>query len=187
MQPSLTRFGFHPLFLQLENVKNGFRNSMWDSLVFSKTAQRLGGRVRIMATGAAPMPAHVMDFLKVRLRGRERRGERMKALEPKTRGRNDGSVPWLRRRDSADVPFSPSPFLPAQVAFCCDVMQGYGMTENAAAACVTPAQYHTPGTVGEPLPCCEVKLADVPEMNYTHNGRRAGPAARVCHCGRGTR
>lgn len=38
---------------------------MWDSLVFSKTAQRLGGRVRIMATGAAPMPAHVMDFLKV--------------------------------------------------------------------------------------------------------------------------
>lgn len=45
------------------------------------------------------------------------------------------------------------------------------MTENAAAACVTPAQYHNPGTVGEPLPCCEVKLVDVPEMNYTHNGK----------------
>jgi len=114
---------------QLENVKNGFRNSMWDSLVFSKTAQRLGGRVRIMATGAAPMPAHVMDFLKV--------------------------------------------------AFCCDVMQGYGMTENAAAACVTPAQYHTPGTVGEPLPCCEVKLADVPEMNYTHNDK-PNPRGEIC-------
>lgn len=51
--------------LQLENVNNGTRNGMWDSLVFNKIKDRLGGRVRMMATGAAPMPAHIMDFLKV--------------------------------------------------------------------------------------------------------------------------
>lgn len=46
------------------------------------------------------------------------------------------------------------------------------MTENAAAACVTPAQYHNAGTVGEPLPCTEVKLQDVPDMKYTHLGAK---------------
>ena len=44
----------------------GTRNSTWDSLVFNKIKMRLGGRIRMMATGAAPMPAHIMDFLKVR-------------------------------------------------------------------------------------------------------------------------
>jgi hypothetical protein len=39
---------------------------MWDNLVFNKIKQRLGGRIRMMATGAAPMPAHIMDFMKVR-------------------------------------------------------------------------------------------------------------------------
>ena len=59
----------------------------------------------------------------------------------------------------------------AQVAFCCEVFQGYGMTENAAAAVVTPVGYRDgAGKVGEPIPSCEVKLEDVPEMNYLHTG-----------------
>jgi acyl-CoA synthetase (AMP-forming)/AMP-acid ligase II len=49
----------------------------------------------MMATGAAPMPNHIMSFLKV--------------------------------------------------AFGCEVMQGYGMTENAAAAFVTPPGYRLTG------------------------------------------
>lgn len=44
------------------------------------------------------------------------------------------------------------------------------MTENAAAACVTPMGYQRPGVVGEPIACCEIKLNDVPEMNYLHTG-----------------
>ena len=47
------------------------------------------------------------------------------------------------------------------------VLQGYGMTENAAAACATPYEYRRAGTVGQPIPCLEVKLTDVPDMNYT--------------------
>ena len=31
----------------------------WDRLVFNKIKQRLGGRVRILVSGAAPLPRHV--------------------------------------------------------------------------------------------------------------------------------
>jgi long-chain acyl-CoA synthetase len=37
---------------------------MWDNLVFSKTKLALGGRVRYMLSGSAPMSAEVIDFLK---------------------------------------------------------------------------------------------------------------------------
>ncbi|KAF9675967.1 hypothetical protein SADUNF_Sadunf09G0089100 [Salix dunnii] len=36
-----------------------------DKLVFEKTKQALGGRVRIMLSGAAPLPKHVEEFLRV--------------------------------------------------------------------------------------------------------------------------
>jgi long-chain acyl-CoA synthetase len=36
------------------------------------------------------------------------------------------------------------------------------------------------GRVGLPLPCCEIKLVDVPEMGYTHNDKdeQGNPAPR---------
>lgn len=114
---------------QLDNVRQGTRNGMWDTLVFDKAKQALGGRVRLMATGAAPMPAHLHEFLKV--------------------------------------------------VFGCPVMQGYGMTENAAAAVATPANYVSCGTVGVPLPCTEVRLEDVPEMNYTSKDS-PNPRGEIC-------
>eukprot|EP00047_Mylnosiga_fluctuans_P017984 m.66010 g.66010 ORF g.66010 m.66010 type:complete len:695 (-) comp7368_c1_seq2:51-2135(-) len=114
--------------LQLSYVKVGQRNSLIDTVVFNKVAEQLGGRVRLMATGAAPMPGHVMDFLRV--------------------------------------------------AFKCPVYQGYGMTENAAAAFVTPPGYWGTGTCGGPLPCTEVKLVDVPEMGYLSSN--SPPAGEVC-------
>jgi hypothetical protein len=36
-----------------------------DVLVFGKIKARLGGRVRIMISGGAPIPSHVEEFLKV--------------------------------------------------------------------------------------------------------------------------
>ena len=50
----------------------------------------------------------------------------------------------------------------------CDVLQGYGMTENAAAAtCAKPEDLNV-GHVGPCVPCCEIKLVDIPDMGYTH-------------------
>ena len=37
----------------------------FDMLVFSKVKERLGGRVRLIITGGAPLARHVEDFLKV--------------------------------------------------------------------------------------------------------------------------
>eukprot|EP00051_Salpingoeca_urceolata_P026721 m.478339 g.478339 ORF g.478339 m.478339 type:complete len:663 (+) comp21121_c0_seq1:69-2057(+) len=113
---------------QVAHVRKGERSSFWDGLVFNKTKQRLGGRLRMVASGAAPLPAHIHEFLKV--------------------------------------------------AFGAEVVQGYGMTENCAAAMAGPLGYTTVGTVGCPLPCTEVKLVDVPEMEYTAKDEQ--PRGEVC-------
>lgn len=38
---------------------------LWDSLVFKKTKAILGGRVRWMLTGSAPLSGSVINFMKV--------------------------------------------------------------------------------------------------------------------------
>jgi len=53
-----------------------------------------------------------------------------------------------------------------RIAFCCDVREGYGATEGTAMAAINLPGEFRPGNVGAPAPCCEIKLVDVPEMNY---------------------
>ncbi|KAG0040912.1 hypothetical protein BGZ82_006785 [Podila clonocystis] len=53
-----------------------------------------------------------------------------------------------------------------RIAFCCVVTEGYGATEGMATATVTLADEYIPGHVGCPRAGCEIKLVDVPEMNY---------------------
>jgi long-chain acyl-CoA synthetase len=50
----------------------------------------------------------------------------------------------------------------------CPVIQGYGMTETSAAATIMATTDIYCGHNGAPLPCNEIKLVDVPEMNYLH-------------------
>lgn len=55
-----------------------------------------------------------------------------------------------------------------RVATGANVIQGYGLTETCAALTKQLMEdQDTAGHVGPPLPCCEVKLVDVPEMGYT--------------------
>eukprot|EP01006_Ploeotia_vitrea_P032580 TRINITY_DN64771_c0_g1_i1.p2 TRINITY_DN64771_c0_g1~~TRINITY_DN64771_c0_g1_i1.p2 ORF type:complete len:715 (-),score=457.20 TRINITY_DN64771_c0_g1_i1:79-2223(-) len=46
------------------------------------------------------------------------------------------------------------------------VVQGYGMTETAAAVSLSQGDDHTMGHVGGPLPSAEICLQSVPEMGY---------------------
>ncbi|KAM4623404.1 long-chain-fatty-acid--CoA ligase 5 [Polymixia lowei] len=50
-------------------VKEGIvrNNSIWDKLIFHKVQESLGGRVRIMVTGAAPISPSVLNFLRASL------------------------------------------------------------------------------------------------------------------------
>jgi len=45
-------------------------------------------------------------------------------------------------------------------------MEGYGMTETSCTISITNVADYTTGHVGSPLPACEVKLVDIPEMSY---------------------
>eukprot|EP00698_Gefionella_okellyi_P006851 TRINITY_DN164_c0_g3_i1.p1 TRINITY_DN164_c0_g3~~TRINITY_DN164_c0_g3_i1.p1 ORF type:complete len:726 (-),score=151.83 TRINITY_DN164_c0_g3_i1:44-2221(-) len=54
-----------------------------------------------------------------------------------------------------------------RILFNCPVLQGYGLTETAAASTLSLPSDVTNCVVGSPITCSEIKLEDVPEMNYT--------------------
>ncbi|OMJ75611.1 hypothetical protein SteCoe_25201 [Stentor coeruleus] len=47
------------------NETGKLTNKFWDALVFNKVKAVLGGRVRLMVTGSAPIAAEVINFLKI--------------------------------------------------------------------------------------------------------------------------
>lgn len=102
---------------------------VWDRLVFNKIKARLGGRVRVMITGASPISQEVFDFLKI--------------------------------------------------CFGARVVEGYGMTETTCTITSMDEDDTTSGHVGSPSPSCEVKLADVPEMEYMSTDR-PNPRGEIC-------
>jgi long-chain acyl-CoA synthetase len=67
-----------------------------------------------------------------------------------------------------------------KIAFACDVVEGYGMTENCGTCLrVWPGDPTSTGTVGAPQPCNEIKLVDVPTMGYTSQDKPY-PRGEIC-------
>ncbi|GAB2287332.1 Long chain acyl-CoA synthetase 7 peroxisomal [Dionaea muscipula] len=68
---------------------------------------------------------------------------------------------------SGASPLSPDVMDFLKVCFGCRVVEGYGMTETSCViSCVDEGDLLS-GHVGSPSTACELKLVDVPEMNYT--------------------
>ncbi|RIA90730.1 hypothetical protein C1645_823030 [Glomus cerebriforme] len=102
---------------------------MWDRVVFAPIRARLGGRVKYILSGSAPISPDVIDFLRI--------------------------------------------------AFSAEVFEGYGQTENAAGLTISLMGDTSSGHVGPPQVCCEVKLVDVPDMNYTSHDKPY-PRGEIC-------
>ncbi|KAF9501285.1 long-chain-fatty-acid-CoA ligase [Pleurotus eryngii] len=67
-----------------------------------------------------------------------------------------------------------------RILLCCEMNEGYGMTENAATCSKTwPNDPRSSGTVGAPHPINEVKLVDVPEMAYMSSDQ-PNPRGEIC-------
>jgi long-chain acyl-CoA synthetase len=100
------------------NLKRGtVEHALWDRLVFGSIRARLGGKVKHIVSGSAPIAPDVMDFLRI--------------------------------------------------CFSADVYEGYGQTEQAAGLTISYRGDLSSGQVGPPQVCVEVKLKDIPAMNYT--------------------
>ncbi|KAK8450215.1 hypothetical protein SEVIR_7G332200v4 [Setaria viridis] len=110
-------------------IKGRNPSPMWDKLVFNKIKARLGGRVRLMSSGASPLSADVMEFLRICFGG--------------------------------------------------EVIEGYGMTETSCIVTAMDIGDKSIGHVGSPISSCEVKLVDVPEMNYSSDDQPY-PRGEIC-------
>mmetsp|Transcript_33515 Transcript_33515/g.58708 ORF Transcript_33515/g.58708 Transcript_33515/m.58708 type:complete len:663 (-) Transcript_33515:23-2011(-) len=88
---------------------------------------------------------------------------------------------------TGSAPISPEVLDFLKICFCCPLIEGYGQTETNAASCMTMFSDPESGHVGGPMPCIEVKLQDIPEMNYTTTSRDASmnitPCGEVCFRG----
>ncbi|KAL1342688.1 hypothetical protein HN51_029203 [Arachis hypogaea] len=102
---------------------------IWDRLVFNKIKEKLGGRVRLMTSGASPLSPDVMEFLKI--------------------------------------------------CFGARVSEGYGMTETTCIISCMDLDDNLCGHVGSANPACEIKLVDVPEMNYSSDDQ-PNPRGEIC-------
>jgi long-chain acyl-CoA synthetase len=102
---------------------------MWDTTVFAGVKAKLGGNVRLMVTGSAPIAPYVMEFLRI--------------------------------------------------CFACPVVEGYGQTECSAACTTTPIDETGVGNVGVPFASVELKLVDVPAMNYFASDK-PHPRGEIC-------
>ncbi|XP_044486934.1 long chain acyl-CoA synthetase 6, peroxisomal-like [Mangifera indica] len=80
---------------------------------------------------------------------------------------------------SGASPLSPDVMDFLKICFGGRVTEGYGMTETSCAISAMDEGDNLTGHVGSPSPACEVKLVDVPEMNYTSEDQPY-PRGEIC-------
>eukprot|EP00397_Hematodinium_sp_SG-2012_P013735 GEMP01013956.1.p1 GENE.GEMP01013956.1~~GEMP01013956.1.p1 ORF type:complete len:573 (+),score=115.09 GEMP01013956.1:442-2160(+) len=90
----------------------------------------------------------------------------------------------LRLLITGSAPISDTVLNFLRAVFGVPVLEGYGLTEATLAISLTALDDFQAGTVGSTLSCCEMRLQDVPDMNYLHTDRVHGKEKMPCN-GRG--
>ncbi|KAH7573749.1 hypothetical protein JRO89_XS03G0201900 [Xanthoceras sorbifolium] len=85
----------------------------------------------------------------------------------------------VRFMGSGASPLSPDVMEFLKICFGGQVTEGYGMTETSCIICSVNEGDSLVAHVGSPNPACEVKLVDVPEMNYTSEDQPY-PRGEIC-------
>ncbi|XP_051129870.1 long chain acyl-CoA synthetase 6, peroxisomal-like isoform X2 [Andrographis paniculata] len=85
----------------------------------------------------------------------------------------------VRYMVSGASPLSPEVMDFLRVCFGCIIAEGYGMTESSCVISGMDEFDILSGHVGAPNPACEIKLVDVPEMNYTSEDKPY-PRGEIC-------
>jgi long-chain acyl-CoA synthetase len=80
---------------------------------------------------------------------------------------------------SGASPISPDVLDFLRICFGGYVSEGYGMTETSCVIAGSQEGDNTSGHVGPPNPACEVKLVDVPEMEYSSDDKPY-PRGEIC-------
>ena len=118
MSPIVRRLFNKALELKMKDYqeKGILHNIFWDNIIFNKIKNILGGRIRFMLIGSAPMDSYILNFLRCTL--------------------------------------------------SCEIVEGYGQTEDAAGILLTRTYDPVAGHLGGPGYSAELKLVDVPELEY---------------------
>ncbi|OMO61237.1 AMP-dependent synthetase/ligase [Corchorus capsularis] len=85
----------------------------------------------------------------------------------------------VRFMGSGASPLSPDVMDFLKICFGGRVVEGYGMTETSCVISCIDEGDTLSGHVGSPNPACEIKLVDVPEMNYTSDDQPY-PRGEIC-------
>ncbi|MBA0733417.1 hypothetical protein Gogos_017439 [Gossypium gossypioides] len=85
----------------------------------------------------------------------------------------------VRFFSSGASPLSPDILDFLKICFGGRVLEGYGMTESSCVISMMDEGDNLSGHVGSPNPACEIKLVDVPEMNYTSDDE-PHPRGEIC-------
>jgi long-subunit acyl-CoA synthetase (AMP-forming) len=128
---------FHRAFATKSWLQDrGLPTGVLDSLVFSKIQEQVGGRFRFGLAGGAPISLETQKFLSV-------------CLGPILNGfgmTESGKLVFFKNKIRVMVLYTNC----LLVGMC---------------AIMTP-EHFTLGSVGGPVPCCEIKLVDIPDANY---------------------
>ncbi|RWR93760.1 AMP-dependent synthetase/ligase [Cinnamomum micranthum f. kanehirae] len=85
----------------------------------------------------------------------------------------------VRFMGSGASPLSPDVMDFLRICFGGQIAEGYGMTETSCVISSMDEGDMLTGHVGSPNPACEIKLVDVPEMNYTSDDQPY-PRGEIC-------